>query len=132
MSQSDWQDYWAKAKESLEDAKVGAQQHRYNSAINRPYYAVLQGMMAALVRHAVLEPRHKRHGEIIGAFIRKFAIRKKHLPSSFRSIPQELQQLRRIADYEPTLSTKKSAARATRQAGDFLGKIETLLEMGNQ
>ena len=132
MPQSDWQDYWAKAKESLEDALVGVQQRRYNSAINRAYYAVLQGMMAALVQHAVLEPRYKRHGEIIGAFIRKFAIRKKHLPSSFRSIPQELQQLRRIADYEPTLSTKKSAARATRQAGDFLRRIEVLLKLGNQ
>ncbi|MFQ5926763.1 MAG: HEPN domain-containing protein, partial [Terriglobia bacterium] len=110
MTHSDWQEYWAKGIESLKDAKVALQQGRYNSAINRAYYAVLQGMMAALVQHALLDPRHKRHGEIIGAFIREFAIRRKRLPSTLRSVPQELQHLRRIADYEPTPSTKSSAA----------------------
>lgn len=62
----EWEDYWLKAKETLEMAVLSFKNKKYNVCASRAYYAVFLASIAALIKLTSFraEDDEWQHGQV--------------------------------------------------------------------
>lgn len=105
-----------KAQECIEVANDCFARQRYNSCVNRAYYAMLQIAVAALFKAGV-EPPGKRIGHewVHGEFSRMFIWQRKRVPQ-FKGVLNWAQELRNTADYSATDVSHRKAKQVMDEA----------------
>jgi uncharacterized protein (UPF0332 family) len=122
-AQRDAEDYLAKAQESLASAEADLAGVRYNSCMNRCYYACFQAAVAALIRHGSISAHAEHeHYFVQSAFV--VLIRRRRLYSSALSntLPT-LMAKRHVADYRITMTSRSEARHAVTRASDFVTAV---------
>ena len=112
-----------KAKENLEAAGILYEKAMYNASANRAYYAALQAAVVALLRSGIRLQRIG-HEKVQAQFNGKLIRRRKVYPGRLRSHLQDMQVVRDIADYRPSLVSRKMARRQLRRARDYVETVQ--------
>ena len=124
--------YLAKAKESLASARADNGARRYNSAVNRAYYAAFQTAVAALI-DAGIRPANDDWGHrfVMSEFSGKLIRRRKLMPRELRSTLGELFDRRVMADYSAENVSAGDAGGAVKRAGQLLGAVSATAGTGS-
>jgi uncharacterized protein (UPF0332 family) len=125
----EWEDYWLKAKESLEITDMAWHGKKYNVCASRAYYAVLLASISALLKLTSFRATNNewQHGQVQAELNRQLIMRRKVLPPELGRIPMDLMELRHLADYKTQSVTAREAKRAYNRAERFLKEIERAL-----
>jgi uncharacterized protein (UPF0332 family) len=119
-------DYFAKARESLEGAQSEFINDRYNNCANRCYYAVFQAAIAALIGAGIAPPGRSGewgHDFVQAQFIGQLINRRKMYPTALRNTLARNYALREKADYERDDVPEIQAARAVRRTEEFVETV---------
>ena len=114
----------AKARESLASATADLAAGRYNSCVNRCYFACFQAAITALIRADVLPVQSEFPHSFVQERFEGILVRRRRLYSpSFVGVLQDLRLLRTQADYRPTGVTSRPATRAVQRATAFVAGV---------
>jgi len=126
MNLSDRLTFLVKAEESLATAESEFVNRRYNSCVNRCYYAAFQSAVAALLEVGVRAPGTA--GRWSHAYVQaQFAAlitRRKAYSATHRDTLLRLSALREMADYTTDQVSQTQAARALRRAQAFVSAVQ--------
>lgn len=116
-------DFLAKAQEALEGAQCAVENHRYNNAANRAYYACFLAAIAALI-DAHVRPEGSWGHEYVQAQFSGLLIRRRKLYSAtLGSVLSDNLETRARADYRPSSVSEKDAKRAVARARSFVQMV---------
>jgi uncharacterized protein (UPF0332 family) len=121
-------EFLQKARENLEDAEAALQAGRYNASVNRAYYAAFQAAIAALAEENITHDKNP-HSWVQAQFSERLIKARKHYPSKLASYLLDMQRMRDIADYKPTMSSKKTAKEQCAQSKEFLSIILSRVQL---
>jgi len=127
-------EYWVKAEENLEMARVAYQRKSNNVCASRAYYSVFLASIAALIELTDLRPIDNEwdHGQVQAELNRRLIMRRKVLPAQLGRTPMDLMELRHLADYKPRSVSAGEAKRACDRAKRFLSSIESALKENHE
>lgn len=98
----------------------------YDNCVNRCYYACFQAAVAALIQ-AGIRPATRDgawgHRFVHSRFIGQLINRRKRYPEALRQMLPDMLVLRNTADYNEHAVTEREAARALRQAREFVDRV---------
>ena len=124
------QTFLAKARESLEGARLAYEGGRYSNSANRSYYACLQAAIHALVVAGVRPPNTSapgapkwNHGLVHGQFNGLLINRRHRYGPELRTVLVANYELRVQADYTDKAVSGVTAFRALRRAEGFVAAI---------
>ena len=118
--------FLAKARESLEGARLAYEGGRYSNSANRSYYACLQAAIHALLAEGISPPgRGTRwdHSFVHGQFNGLLIHRRHRYSSDLRTVLTANYDLRVQADYTSDAVSEMSASRALRRTEQFVAAI---------
>jgi uncharacterized protein (UPF0332 family) len=122
-SQRDSEDYLAKAFESLASAESDLTAGRYNSCMNRSYFACFQAAVSALVRSSLISAHAEHDHYFIQAQFALLINRRKLYPANLGRVLPTLMSKRHLADYRPMMASSSDARRAASQARQFVAAV---------
>ncbi|MFO7977876.1 MAG: HEPN domain-containing protein [Bacteroidales bacterium] len=111
-----------RAKETLEDARLLAENHRWNSAINRLYYSAYYAVMALLLNENF---RTTTHNGVKIKFSENY-IRKGLFPAELGRMYSQLFTWRQKGDYADLFDFTEE------KVTPYFGPVETLIKMVEQ
>jgi uncharacterized protein (UPF0332 family) len=114
----------AKAEKALASARLLLAADDSDGAVNRAYYAMFDGAMAAL-SWAGIRDHHKTHGGLIGSF-GLHLVRAGHLAPKFGRSFNRIQELRLTGDYLTIPVPLDNARSAVQEAAAFVDTIQVL------
>jgi uncharacterized protein (UPF0332 family) len=114
-----------KAEKALASARLLLDANDSDGAVNRAYYAMFDGALAAL-SWAGIHDRHKTHGGLIGSF-GLHLVQAGHLAPEFGRSFNRIQELRLTGDYLTIPVPLDNARSAFHEAAAFVGAIQLLL-----
>jgi uncharacterized protein (UPF0332 family) len=115
--------YLTKAIESLLTAESEFANGRYNSCVNRSYYACFQAAIAAILNEGIRPSGQWNHQFVQAQFVGVLINQRKHYESELRRVLADNQSLRDKADYRPEFVTATQASRALRRTRLFVTAI---------
>ena len=118
-------DLMEKAEKALASARLLLEANDSDGAVNRAYYAMFDGAMAALT-WAGFRDHHKTHGGLIGGFGRPL-VQAGHLAPEFGRSFNRIQELRLAGDYLTIPVPMDKARSAVQEAAAFVDAIQSLL-----
>ena len=118
-------DLMEKAEKALASARLLLEANDSDGAVNRAYYAMFDGAMAAL-SWAGIRDHHKTHGGLIGGFGRHL-VQAGHLAPEFGRSFNRIQELRLTGDYLTIPVPMDKARAAVQEAAAFVDAIQSLL-----
>jgi len=114
-----------RAERLLEDARLLFEQGRWESAINRSYYSVLNAARAVLILFGIDPKTH----DGVKTMINKKLIMEGYLPKEYGKWFRALLADREEVDYADYVTVdSEDAEKALKHAEDFLAKIRNLKE----
>ena len=119
-------DYFDKARESLEGSQSEFINDRYNNCANRCYYAVFQAAIAALLRAGITPSGRSQewgHDFVQAQFISQLINRRKLYPTNLRATMAHNYALREKADYQRDDVPQIQAARAVSRTEVFIEAV---------
>lgn len=118
-----------RAHETLIDADVLIQSHRYNAAVNRLYYACFYAVMALLIKHRVHAQTHDGVKQMFGLY---FVVTNK-IDKQFARFYGQLFNARISGDYDDfTLYDESTIAQYRPITETFLYEIQELINKPEQ
>ena len=120
--------YLAKAQASLSGARSELEQHRFDNAANRAYYASFQAAVAALIWVGLRPPGGAStwdHGFVQARFVGDLINRRKQYASDLRDTLSAAMRQRHKADYQYDNVTADQAIRMVRRATRFVEEVES-------
>jgi uncharacterized protein (UPF0332 family) len=120
------EDYMAKARRALEEARVLLNAGGFEGACNRAYYAMFDAAHAALLVAGVTVPDAppKTHRSLIASFGLNL-VKAGMIAPELGSALNKVERLRKLADYTGETVTDEDARWAVDQAGAF---VDTMTE----
>lgn len=97
----------AKARETLEDARILAESNRWNACVNRLYYASFYAVTALLTKHGFSSSKHTG----IRSFFNKDFVKTGKIPKDLAMIYNDLFERRQESDYVDFTDFKESQVR---------------------
>jgi len=116
-------EFFYKAKNNLNAARLCFDNGCYDACANRAYYAALQAAVAALADKGIKRDRveHKWvHADFAGKLIRS----RKIYPAKLKSFLPDMIAVREQADYKAESVSKQEAAHQLRKSEEFLTIVE--------
>lgn len=110
-----------KSHDKLEAARTLLEDGKHDDAVSRAYYAVFHAMTALLYREGLV---FSRHGQVIGAFNKKF-VKTGVFPAEFSRQIDELFKDRQVGDYDPAPDITRETA--GRHFGNALKIVEAIV-----
>jgi len=127
---ADYLAYLTKAIESLTGAESEFTNGRYNNCANRCYYAMFQAAVAALIV-AGIQPAGERgqweHDFVQARFSGVLVHRRKLYPADLAPLLPQIFDIRRIADYTVSATSRKVAQHALQKARVLVSAVEVKL-----
>jgi uncharacterized protein (UPF0332 family) len=114
-----------KAEKALASARLLLDANDSDGAVNRAYYAMFNGALAALL-WAGIHDHHKTHGGLIGSFGRHL-VQTGHLAPEIGRSFNRIQELRLTGDYLTIPVPLDNARSAVQEAAAFVDAIQFLL-----
>jgi len=108
----------ARASETLEDARILADTHRWNACVNRLYYACFYAINALLVRDGLSSSKHTG---VRGLFNQNY-VKTGQIPKELARIYNDLYERRQEGDYIDYVSFQES------QVLPWISKAKELIE----
>jgi uncharacterized protein (UPF0332 family) len=108
----------ARANESMEDARILADNRRWNACVNRLYYACFYMVSALLVRHGLSSSKHTD----VRSLFNKQYVKTGKIPKKFARIYNDLFERRQEGDYIDFVIFQES------QVLPWLSEAEKLVE----
>lgn len=106
-----------RAEDFLQDAVFNLQEHRYNTAVNRAYYAMYAAAQALLIDKEIYTKTHKG---TTGQFSRHY-IKTALLEQKYGQMFSEVFDMRQSTDYDfEVVAEQEEAEKACNAATDFL------------
>jgi uncharacterized protein (UPF0332 family) len=131
-TQRDADDYLAKALESLASAEADLAAGRYNSSMNRCYFACFQAAVSVLVKEGIVSGRVRHpHHFVQASFTTRLIERRKLLPQRLAEVLQDLIVLRHQADYRVSGISRTKATQSVSRARDFVETIRARTQVGS-
>jgi hypothetical protein len=117
------QEFYDRARERLDGARMNLNQGEYAIAVGAAYYAMLYGARAALSERDLYAKTH--HGTWI--LLRQTLGAEKSFPLELVTEAELLAELREAADYDALVVEEDQAKRAVDSAQRFLSALDELL-----
>jgi uncharacterized protein (UPF0332 family) len=108
----------ARAKETLEDARILANAGRWNACVNRLYYACFYAVSALLVRHGLSSSKHTG----VRSLFNRHYVKTDKIPKNLARIYNDLFERRQEGDYIDFVRFQES------QVLPWISKAEQLIE----
>ena len=108
----------ARARESLEDARILSDKGRWNACVNRLYYACFYAVSALLVRDGFSSSKHAG----VRSFFNRQYVKTEKIPKDLARIYNDLFERRQEGDYIDFVSFQES------QVLPWVSKAEELVE----
>jgi uncharacterized protein (UPF0332 family) len=108
----------AKARETLEDARVLAANNRWNPCVNRLYYACFYAVSALLAQDNLSSAKHTG----LRSLFNQHYVKTGKIPKQFAQIYNDLFERRQESDYMDFISFEESQVRP------WIPRVESFLE----
>ena len=120
-----YEDYFHKAQKSLKAGRVLFEIELYDSAVSRSYYAMFQMAIAVLMKMGIKPPKEGtyNHSWVQAVVVQELIRRRKRLARKFGNYLPLLLELRHEADYKGIEISGKTAARAIKNAAEYLDAL---------
>jgi uncharacterized protein (UPF0332 family) len=112
----------ARASETLEDARLLSQSKRWNSCVNRLYYACFYAVSALLLRDGFSSSKHTG----IRSLFNQHYVKPETIPKHFAHLYNDLFEWRHEGDYEDFIGFQES------QVNAWLVQVEKFIEYISQ
>lgn len=113
--------YLRKAEEKLETARRLLEMGRYEDAVSRAYYAVLNAARGALARENIFPKTHEGTLKEFGERL----IKGRGMPTRLGTAFSKMKSLREAADYSPHVATSRADAEwCVEAASDFIQEVK--------
>src|SRR6266496_1634322 len=117
--------FGAKARESFASAQADLAAGRYNSCVNRCYFACFQAAVAALIQAGSLSARAEPSHKLVQTSFSDLVSRRKLFPASLNGTLQRVRDLRTLGDYRPASASRRNAEEGVRLARQFVLEVAT-------
>jgi uncharacterized protein (UPF0332 family) len=118
-----------KARETLEDARILADAHRWNPCVNRLYYACFYAVSALLIQEGLSSSKHTG----IRSLFNQHFVKTSKVPKEKARIFNDLFERRQEGDYMDFVSFEESQVRPwIPQAEAFVENIAVLIERAKE
>ncbi len=115
-------EFFCKAEDNLNVARLCFDNGFYDACANRAYYAALQAAVAALADKGIKKDKID-HRSVQAEFSSKLIRSRKIYPQKMKSYLMDMQMVRNDADYSGESVSKKQASEQLRMAGEMLTMI---------